>query len=235
MNSRRQFVKQGAIAGTFFLAAKPFNTLAGIGSSLGTGDKNHLVLLHTAENEIPLFSKTAGYINNIRSASSGAVFVHSGKKHSDSYSFDVPAAENRGNAEYSIVSGNGIRTGVIFINEGEYDAVNKVNELAALLKKEKNCQLVVCISQLGYKSGYSVDDITLARASNNLDLIIGGHSSNYTKHTRVLYNRSRSEVIIQSSKNNDRNCGKIEFLFDRNGLKKHVHVATKVYKPAATA
>lgn len=235
MKSRRQFMKQGALVTTALFAAKPFKTFSGVGSSLSGGNYNHLVFLHTAENDIPAFGKTAGYINTIKSGSPGTILVHSGKKDPGMYDFDISSAESKQLPEYDIVAKNGVNAGVIFIKEGEANAVEKVNQLAALLKKEKDCQLVVCISQLGYQHKYAMDDTKLAAGSQNLDLIIGGHPENFTAKTMVLRNSMKHEVIIQSSKGNERDCSKIEFSFDNAGSKKHVHVATRLYKHAVTA
>lgn len=235
MKSRRQFMKQGALVTTALFAAKPFKAFSAVGSSLSGGGYNHLVFLHTAESNIPAFGKTAGYINTIKSGSPGTILVHSGKQDPGMYDFDISCTENDQRPEYDIVTKNGVNTGIIYINEGEKDALNKVNRLAAQLKKEKDCQLVVCISQLGYKHKYAMDDMKLAEGSQHLDLIIGGHSENFTAKTIVLRNSLKHEVIIQSSKGNERDCAKIEFSFDNTGAKKHVHVATRLYKHAATA
>lgn len=235
MKSRRQFMKQGALVTTAMFAAKPFKAFSAVGSSLSGGNYNHLVFLHTAENEIPLFGKTAGYINTIKSGSPGTILIHSGKKDPGMYDFDISSAENQQRPEYEIVTKNGVNAGVIFIEEGEANPVNKVNRLAAMLKKEKDCQMVVCISQLGYQHKFAMDDRKLAAGSQHLDLIIGGHPENFTAKTMVFHNRLKHEVVIQSSKGNERDCSKIEFSFDNTGAKKHVHVATRLYKHMATA
>ena len=98
-----------------------------------------------------------------------------------------------------------------------------------------NCQMVVCISQLGFKNKNADDDMKLAEASANVDLIIGGHSTNYTNHTMVVKNSKKQAVIVQSSKNKDRDCAKIEFSFDDAGMQRHVHIGTRLYKHAVTA
>lgn len=51
----------------------------------------------------------------------------------------------------------------------EPDAV--VNRLAAYLKNERKCDLVICLSHLGYK-----EDRWLASQTRNVDVIVGGHS-----------------------------------------------------------
>ncbi len=51
------------------------------------------------------------------------------------------------------------------------DPVTAVNDLAGYLKKEKKCDMVICLSHLGYE-----EDKDLASQIRNVDLIVGGHS-----------------------------------------------------------
>jgi 5'-nucleotidase len=55
------------------------------------------------------------------------------------------------------------------------DPVKIANKLAKKLKKS-GCDLVVCLSHLGYENKDAIDDITLAEKSKNINIIIGGHS-----------------------------------------------------------
>ena len=61
---------------------------------------------------------------------------------------------------------------------GEYKEVIPVaNEIAARLKNEEGCDMVVVVSHIGYdKVNEKTTDIELAQASENIDLIIGGHT-----------------------------------------------------------
>jgi len=216
-----------------FMAMKPFKAIAGISSSFVGNSYNHLVFLHTAENDFPLFDKTVGYIQNIKKSHRETILVHSGVQHSSGFDFDIPPAESR-TKDYTVISKNGLNAGVIYINKEEQDVISRVNNLAAMLKKEKDCQVVVCVSRLGYKNKYAVDDMKLAAGSQNVDLVIGGHPSNYTTKTMVTRNSVKHEVIVQSSKTDTLDCGKIEFSFDNTGTKKHVHIANKLYKETVT-
>lgn len=233
INTRRKFLVRSSILTSALLAAKPFKTFAGIHNSLAGNEHNHLVFLHTAKNEFSLLDPAAGYIRNIKADSPGAILVHSGKQHSSDFNFDVPAAKARTDNAYTIITKKGLNTGVIYVSHKEAHTVEQINSLAAFLKKEKDCQMVICISPLGLKNESALDDMKLAAASKNIDLIIGGHSTNFSARTIVARNSEKHEVIIQSSKNNTRHCNKIEFSFDETGAKKHVHVATKLRKHAA--
>jgi 5'-nucleotidase len=105
---------------------------------------------------------------------------------------------------------------VITANEGEADVINKTSKLSAYLKNEKQCNMVVCLSQLGYKNKNKVDDITLAEKSTGLDIIISGHAVNHFAHTAVVLNSNRHEVIIQPASGNAVALGNIEMGFDKD-------------------
>jgi 5'-nucleotidase len=79
------------------------------------------------------------------------------------------------------------------------DPVENLNRTAAKLKKEEGCDMIICLSHLGYK--YKEDankmcDIILAKESENVDLIIGGHTHTFMDEPDVLKNKSGSDVII---------------------------------------
>jgi 5'-nucleotidase len=103
------------------------------------------------------------------------------------------------------------------------------------LKKEKNCAIVVCLSQLGYENKNTPDDITLAKESTDLDIIIGGHAENFHLHAIVALNHNNSEVIIHSASGNSFDCGKIEIDFDKQGRKNHISFANQLSKESVAA
>ena len=64
------------------------------------------------------------------------------------------------------------------------DPVKTALETATLLKQQKQCDLVICISHLGWNMGNLVDDGKLIRGSRNIDLVLGGHSHTYFEQLR---------------------------------------------------
>jgi 5'-nucleotidase len=110
-----------------------------------------------------------------------------------------------------------------------------MNTLSAYLKKEKNCAVVVCLSQLGYKNKNMPDDIMLAERSTHLDIIIGGHADNFHSHPIIALNSKNGEVIIHSAAGDVTAFGKIEIDFDGQGRKKSVHLFNKLSKHAEPA
>jgi hypothetical protein len=237
MKSRRHFVKQSALAATALLAANPFKSFASwTGTSFGMNGNTHLVFLHTAESALSTFSDTHNYINTIKNnARKNTILVHAGPASDCNLDFDINPADNISIDDYMIVDRNGVRTGFIHMVKGERNISEKVQRTADLLKNERSCQLVVFLSQLGFQNRIGVDDCKLAAASENIDLIIGSHPTNYTAKTIILRNKNKSEVIVQASKTQDLACGKIEISFDERGNKKFIHVSKKLLKDTITA
>jgi 2',3'-cyclic-nucleotide 2'-phosphodiesterase (5'-nucleotidase family) len=234
MNNRRRFIQQSTLAATALIAAKPFKAIAGINTSINgfTSPYKHLIFLHTAETDLAAYSSTLQYINAIKNRRPHTILANTSETQPASLHYDVvhAATEEKGNEQYTIISKAGVRTAVIQVKPEIKNVINATDQLAAMLKKEKNCQLVVCVSQLGYKQKNAADDMTLAAQSENIDIIISGHSSNFLPKTITVANRKRQEVLIQSSKGNKMACGKIEIGFDANGIKNHLHIGTQLAK-----
>lgn len=50
---------------------------------------------------------------------------------------------------------------------------------ATMLKKEKKCDVVICISHLGWESNRGEDDLYMIQNSRDIDLVLGGHTHTY--------------------------------------------------------
>ena len=55
-------------------------------------------------------------------------------------------------------------------------------ETATMLKQQKKCDMVICISHLGWNSNRGEDDPYMIRGSRNIDLVLGGHTHTYFEH-----------------------------------------------------
>lgn len=58
------------------------------------------------------------------------------------------------------------------------DPVKAANDVAKLLKEQEKCDLVVCLSHLGWDI-IGIDDTELMRQTRNIDIVLGGHSHSY--------------------------------------------------------
>lgn len=71
------------------------------------------------------------------------------------------------------------------------EPVGVVNELAEYLKDENNCDLVICLSHLGY-----AEDKELASMVRNVDMIIGGHSHTLLHKKQLVRDLDGNDVVI---------------------------------------
>jgi 5'-nucleotidase len=78
------------------------------------------------------------------------------------------------------------------------DPVKKANEMAALLKKEKKCDLVICLSHLGWEEK-GVDDRVMIAGSRDIDLVLGGHSHTFFKKLRYVKNADGKLVPVDQN------------------------------------
>jgi 5'-nucleotidase len=101
------------------------------------------------------------------------------------------------------------------------DPVVKGNETAYLLKKEKDCDLVICLSHLGNTySGNKVSDKQLAAESENIDLIIGGHTHTFLTAPIVYKNKKGNDVLVNQVGWAGINLGRLDFNFSKYSKKK---------------
>jgi len=97
------------------------------------------------------------------------------------------------------------------------DPIIKANRIAEILKKEQKCDLVICLSHLGYKyRNEKVSDVVLAENSRNIDLIIGGHTHTFMKKAEAHKNLDGEEVVINQVGWAGILLGKLDFFFERN-------------------
>lgn len=120
---------------------------------------------------------------------------------------------------YIVLKKDGVRIGIIgicirpqgLIAANNYkgmkflDPVETANKLAEKLRSEDQCDMVVCLSHLGYQQ-----DLKLAEKTRNIDLIIGGHSHTYMKEPEVRKNLDNKEVMIYQTNGRGVYVGKID-------------------------
>lgn len=76
--------------------------------------------------------------------------------------------------------------------------IDTVNALAAKLKSDDKCDLVILLSHLGFEGGNEENpsDCILAAASRDIDLVVGGHSHTFLKDKVLVKNLSGRDVIV---------------------------------------
>jgi 5'-nucleotidase len=79
------------------------------------------------------------------------------------------------------------------------DPIIKGETTAALLKHDKKCNMVIALSHLGLKMDGQPDDITLARETKNIDMILGGHTHTFLEKPMEEINLAGHKVTIHQS------------------------------------
>ncbi len=104
------------------------------------------------------------------------------------------------------------------------DPVEIATDMSRILKHEEKCDLVICLSHLGYK--YSNDpekisDLKLAEKTRDIDLIIGGHTHTFLDKPTVVKNLDGVETLVNQVGCYGINLGRIDFYFDADKNKTH--------------
>lgn len=73
------------------------------------------------------------------------------------------------------------------------DPIAKAQQVASMLKREKKCDVVICLSHLGWNV-FGTDDTELIPATRDIDLVLGGHSHTYFRRLEWLDNRDGHPV-----------------------------------------
>ena len=103
--------------------------------------------------------------------------------------------------------------------ETEYlDPVEIAQDMSRILKEEEQCDLVICLSHLGYDYKFDkISDIKLAEKTRNIDLIIGGHTHTFLDKPVIVNNADGVEVLVNQVGWAGINLGRIDFTFNLDG------------------
>jgi 5'-nucleotidase len=140
---------------------------------------------------------------------------------------------------YKILDKNGIKVGVFGLGirldglvdkksykETIYNSPLEVaQDMSRILKHEHRCDLVICLSHIGYKykdEPDKISDTKLASLTKDIDLIIGGHTHTFLDKPTVLKNSAGKDVLVNQVGCYGINLGRIDFYFDNDASKKHL-------------
>lgn len=98
------------------------------------------------------------------------------------------------------------------------DPVEVANATAAMLRNEAQCDLVICLSHLGfvYPEGIT-SDLLLAQGSRNIDFILGGNTHTFLSEPIHLKNADNKPVVISQAGFGGLIAGRIDLTFDESG------------------
>ncbi|MFV9551324.1 bifunctional metallophosphatase/5'-nucleotidase [Algibacter sp. PT7-4] len=132
---------------------------------------------------------------------------------------------------YKVFVKNGIKIGVFglgikleglvapnMFKETKYlDPIEISQDMTRILKTEEHCDLIICLSHLGYhykNNPNKISDLTLAKATKNIDLIIGGHTHTFLPKPTVVKNIENKNMLVNQVGCHGINLGRIDFYFD---------------------
>jgi 5'-nucleotidase len=96
------------------------------------------------------------------------------------------------------------------------DPITNANKAAAELKHDYKCDYVICLSHLGYKyEEKKVSDEVLAQSSENIDLILGGHTHTFLDKPVETKNAIGEKVLINQVGWAGIYLGRIDVFFER--------------------
>lgn len=135
--------------------------------------------------------------------------------------------------KYKIFKKDGIKVGLFgvgieldgLVGKKQYQETKYLNpvEIAQhysdFLRKEKGCDLVICLSHIGYDYRDDADKISdkkLAAQTDNIDLILGGHTHTFLPEPQSFTNKSGKNVLVNQVGWAGLLLGRIDFYFDKN-------------------
>jgi 5'-nucleotidase len=109
------------------------------------------------------------------------------------------------------------------------DPVEIAKDQVRLLREEDHCDIVICISHLGYSyRGDKVSDVSLAAATSGIDLIIGGHTHTFLDAPVIVTNAAGKEVMVNQVGCYGINLGRIDFYLKEGKVDKGMDVVYEV-------
>lgn len=109
------------------------------------------------------------------------------------------------------------------------EPVKIANEKALFLKKDQKCDLVICLSHLGYSyTSDKISDKKLAEQTKNIDIIIGGHTHTFLDKPDKILNQEKKPVIVNQVGWAGLRLGRIDVVFHRGKSKKESNNFTLV-------
>ena len=124
---------------------------------------------------------------------------------------------------YIIINRAGVRVGVFgvcpqpkgLVTEKNYEGMRYIRPAQAAqpvidrLRSEEHCDMVVCLSHLGWGDAPDMDPDFIANTTG-LDVLLGGHSHTYFERPQYLHDRVGHEVLVDHQGKNARFLGTVE-------------------------
>ena len=137
---------------------------------------------------------------------------------------------------YKIILKDGVKIGIFGLGiqleglvdpkmykETKYlDPLEIAQDMSRILKEDEQCDLIICLSHLGYfykRNPTKISDLNLAKNTKNIDLIIGGHTHTFLPKPTIVRNNADKNVLVNQVGAYGVNLGRVDFYFDENNEK----------------
>ena len=99
------------------------------------------------------------------------------------------------------------------------DPIKSASYWAKYLKKTKKCQLIICLSHLGFNYlNNRISDVILAKNSKYIDIIIGGHTHTFLEKSIVIKNKIKKDVIVNQAGWGALSLGRIDLIYEDKNM-----------------
>ena len=140
---------------------------------------------------------------------------------------------------YKVFNKNGIKVGIFgvgielagLVGKKSYgetvwqNPIEIAQHYATFLRNEKKCDLVICLSHIGYDykdNPRKISDKILASQTDGINLILGGHTHTFLPEPQTFVNKSGKNVMVNQVGWAGLLLGKINFYFDKNKKVKNI-------------
>jgi 5'-nucleotidase len=115
------------------------------------------------------------------------------------------------------------------------DPVQAAIHTSQHLRKKEKCDLIVCLSHLGFRYEDSkISDILLAGSEADIDIILGGHTHTFMDAPYIVKNKSGKNVMILHSGFGGIRMGKVDIAFELKSRKiRHYSSTVKISKKSS--
>lgn len=119
------------------------------------------------------------------------------------------------------IEGRGLIPDGLFGTTKYLDPLQRANETAGQLKRIENCDMIICLSHLGNKyQDNKVSDEVLAKETENIDLIVGGHTHTFLDNPLLYKNKKGDDVLVNQVGWAGIILGRLDFEFSKFSGKK---------------
>ncbi|MBL7765913.1 MAG: metallophosphatase [Chitinophagaceae bacterium] len=144
---------------------------------------------------------------------------------------------------YTIMKRKGLKIGILGVgialnglvpnhlceNIVYHDPIVAANEIAHFLAVKKKCDYVICLSHLGFEyKDQKVSDKILAKESEYINLIIGGHTHTLLEQVHITKNVKNQDIFINQVGWAGMHVGRIDIYFDNKNRSDYVSKMTAI-------